>query len=92
MLVNTSDKESTKSRASSIFSTIGSIFQQSRTNLPVKKNQMPSPGHSMWAFATNFFVPQSRQDYTHMNDVPMNLENQENISSESNHKAQVEEP
>ena len=57
-----SDNVSTKSKASSVLSTMGSIFQRSRINSPVKqswspkKTQTPSPGRSIWTFTTNFFV------------------------------------
>jgi len=73
---------STKSRALSIFSTLGS-----RTNSPVKKTRTPLPGQSMWTFATNFFIKQQdsgEQDITDMDSLAMDTENGGDTSPEAN--------
>jgi transposase len=64
------DQGSTKSRASSIISTIGSIFQRSRTKSPTKQvghtpsldPGSPAPGPSLWSFATKFFIEKNPAD------------------------------
>jgi hypothetical protein len=83
---HTNDNRSTKSRASSIFSTLGSIFQQSRTNSLVKQNQALSPGQSMWTFARNFFVKRPdpvEEGNINTNTFAIDVENGERISLEA---------